>query len=87
MTGYIHVKEAAKLWNIGERQVSHLCKIGKVNGAVKQGRTWMIPVDAEKPTDNRVVSGEYKNWRRKNKVERQDVSLLFGIMSIKRWRE
>ena len=39
MTGYIHVKEAAKLWNIGERQVSHLGKIGKVNGAVKQGRT------------------------------------------------
>ena len=59
MTGYIHVKEAAKLWNIGERQVSHLCKIGKVNGAVKQGRTWMIPVDAEKPADQRIKTGAY----------------------------
>ena len=59
MTGYIHVKEAAKLWNIGERQVSHLCKIGKVNGAVKQGRTWMIPADAEKPADQRIKTGAY----------------------------
>ena len=59
MTGYIHVKEAAKLWNIGERQVSHLCKIGKVNGALKQGRSWMIPVDAEKPADQRIKTGAY----------------------------
>ena len=59
MTGYIHVKEAAKLWNIGERQVSHLCKIGKVNGALKQGRSWMIPVDAENPADQRIKTGAY----------------------------
>ena len=59
MTGYMHVKEAAKLWNIGERQVSHLCKIGKVKGAVKQGRAWMIPADAEKPADQRVKTGAY----------------------------
>ena len=59
MTGDIHVKEAAKLWNIGERQVSHLCKIGKVNGALKQGRSWMIPVDAEKPADQRIKTGAY----------------------------
>ena len=31
-----------------------------------------IPVNAEKPTDNRVTSGEYKNWRNKNKKDNQD---------------
>ena len=68
MTGYIHVKEAAKLWNIGERQVSHLCKIGKVNGAVKQGRTWMIPVDAEKPADQRIKTGAYMQSAKAEKL-------------------
>ena len=59
MTGYMHVKDAAALWKIGERQVSHLCKIGKVNGAVKQGRSWMIPADAKKPADQRIKTGAY----------------------------
>lgn len=27
------------------------------------------PFDAKKPTDNRVLSGEYKNWRKKKHKE------------------
>lgn len=53
------VKEAAKLWNITERQVCNLCKEGKIKGAEKQGRTWIIPIDTEKPIDKRVKSGAY----------------------------
>ena len=37
MADFISVKDAAKLWNISERQVSGLCKSGKINGAVKCG--------------------------------------------------
>ena len=51
------VKDAAALWNISERQVSGLCSRGKISGAVKQGRSWMIPTTAEKPADQRVKSG------------------------------
>lgn len=60
MSNTMFVKEAAKLWDISERRVSALCKDGKIKGAKKQGKSWLIPVDAEKPADRRVKSGAYK---------------------------
>ena len=59
MANYMNTKEAAALWNISERQVSHLCKSGSIPGAVKQGRSWRIPADAPKPADRRVKTGVY----------------------------
>lgn len=53
------VREAAKLWNLTERRITTLCKEGKIKGAEKNGRSWHIPIDAEKPADNRVKSGFY----------------------------
>ena len=38
-------------------KVSGLCSRGKIPGAVKQRRSWMIPTTAEKPADQRVKSG------------------------------
>ena len=60
MADTITVKEAAKLWNITERGVSALCKDGKIKGAEKLGRRWLIPADAAKPSDSRIKSGAYK---------------------------
>ena len=60
MADTITVKEAAKLWDITERRVSSLCKDGKIKGAEKHGRRWLIPADASKPSDNRIKSGAYK---------------------------
>ena len=60
MADTMYVKDAAKLWNISERRVSTLCKEGKIVGAKKQGKSWLIPADAKKPTDARVKSGIYK---------------------------
>lgn len=54
--GYISVGEIANKWNISIRQVQHLCKIGRVNGAVRIGQIWAIPEDAGKPKDNRYKS-------------------------------
>ena len=47
------VKEAAKLWEISERRVMILCKEGKIEGATKNGHSWAIPANAEKPADAR----------------------------------
>lgn len=46
-------KEAAKLWGISERRVAFLCKEGKITGAYKQGKNWLIPTYTPKPTDHR----------------------------------
>jgi hypothetical protein len=47
-----------------------MCSEGKIPGASKFGRDWAVPKDAEKPTDGRVTTGEYRNWR-KQKVEQK----------------
>jgi len=64
MADIMFVKDAAKLWNITERRVSALCKAGKIEGAIKQGKSWIIPTNANKPADNRVKTGAYKTIAR-----------------------
>lgn len=67
MSDTMFVKDAARLWNISERRVSALCKKGQIKGAVKHGKSWIIPIDAKKPADGRIKSGAYiKNIRPKN---------------------
>ena len=52
------VKEVAKKWDVTPRQVQLLCANGRILGAVRFGRAWVIPTDAEKPKDGR---GNRKN--------------------------
>ena len=52
-------KELALEWNLSERTISHLCNEGKISGAVKKGKSWQIPDDAEKPVDGRITDGKY----------------------------
>ena len=47
---YLKVNEVAEKWNISERSVRNYCAQGRVEGAVLNGKTWMIPEGAEKPT-------------------------------------
>ena len=53
-------KEKAIEWGVSERTVNNLCKNKRIPGAVKDGKEWQIPDDAEKPIDKRVKSGNYK---------------------------
>ena len=50
---YMTIAEASERWGISQRQVQHLCTLGSVKGAVKFGRAWMIPKNANKPVDGR----------------------------------
>lgn len=70
MENYITIKELAEKWDITPRRIQKLCSEGKLPGAVKFGRDWAIPRDIERPSDNRITTGEYKDWRKKaNKNE------------------
>lgn len=62
------VKEAAKLWDISERRVTVLCRDGRISGAKKKNGLWHIPMDAEKPMDNRIKTGTYKKNNRPEKL-------------------
>ena len=53
MSAYISVEETAKKWNLSQRRVQDLCRMGKVPEARRFGTNWMIPADALRPADGR----------------------------------
>lgn len=62
------IKQAALLWNISERRVAVLCREGRIHGAKKRGKNWIIPSDAKKPEDKRIKSGIYQTQGTKEKL-------------------
>jgi len=65
------VKDAARTWNVTERQLIKYLAHERIPGAVKIGNTWMIPKDAQKPEDRRKY-----NRHRPKKVETALYSIL-----------
>ena len=45
---YMTLKQAGEKWNISPRQINYYCSDGRIPGAEKIGRVWLIPKDAEK---------------------------------------
>ena len=56
---YLSTFEVAEKWGISPRRVGILCNNDRIPGAQRAGRRWIIPEDAEKPTDARIKSGKY----------------------------
>lgn len=50
---YIKVKGAAEKWGLSDRRVRILCEQNRIDGVIKEGRTYLIPADAIKPVDGR----------------------------------
>ncbi len=50
---YLKIDQVAASWGISPRRLQTLCSQGKIDGAVRFGRAWMIPKDAKKPVDGR----------------------------------
>jgi len=61
---YITAQQAAERWSISDRRVRVLCADGKITGAVKDGKSYKIPTNAEKPADRRikVIDNETANY-------------------------
>ena len=54
MAEYMTTKEASEKWNITERRINVLCKEGRISGAYKEDKRWVIPINAVKPADKRL---------------------------------
>ena len=50
---YLTSVEMSEKWGITGRRISVLCAEGRIEGAVKKGKTWLIPSDTQKPADAR----------------------------------
>lgn len=57
---YLTTVEMSKKWNISSRRIGVLCTERRIDGAIKKGKMWLIPADAEKPTDARFKSNNTK---------------------------
>lgn len=51
---YSTTTEISKEWNISSRRIGILCTEGRIEGAIKKGKMWLIPSDAKKPEDGRL---------------------------------
>lgn len=59
---FMTTKEAVKKWNISQRRIRQLLQNGRIEGAVKNGNSWNIPIDAIKPVDKRVIKSGSPNF-------------------------
>lgn len=50
---YLTAAEISKYWNISSRMVAYYCEAGRINGAIKKGKAWLIPLNTKKPVDRR----------------------------------
>ena len=52
---FMTTKEAVIKWKISERRIRQLLQDGRIEGAVKVGNNWNIPINASKPADKRSI--------------------------------
>ena len=50
---FMTTTELSEKWNISPRRVAVLCEEERITGAIKKGKTWLIPSDTIKPEDKR----------------------------------
>ena len=55
---FMTVNEASAKWGISDRRIRVLCAEGKISGAIKEGKSWKIPLGTVKPIDGRYKSNE-----------------------------
>lgn len=55
---YLNITETAEKWGISPRRLQTLCANGKVEGATRFGKAWMIPKNTQKPIDGRTKASK-----------------------------
>lgn len=66
---FLKIDDVAARWGISPRRLQTLCAQGKIEGATRFGRAWMIPKDAKKPVDGRTKAS------RETQGEKSDIAI------------
>lgn len=61
MESYLSLREAAEKWGVSARRVNQYCSEGRIPGAQRIGKSWVIPTDAQKPEDPRRTRQQAKS--------------------------
>lgn len=54
---FLKAKDVAEAWGVSPRRIQAMCAGGRIEGAVRFGRDWMIPQSTPKPQDGRTKNG------------------------------
>lgn len=57
MSKMMTISEAVEKWGISNSMLARLCREGRIPGAEKVKKSWMIPADAQYPADARTKKG------------------------------
>ncbi len=57
---YLKINDVAAEWGISPRRLQTLCAQGKIQGATRFGRAWMIPKATPKPADGRTKAARHE---------------------------
>jgi len=69
---YMTTEQAAEKWGISDRRARLLCGRARIDGAHKEGRSYLVPADAAKPSDGR---------RRGDSVVPQEYAVIYGTVA------
>ena len=73
---YIKVSKAAEKWGLSTRRVRVLCAEGKIDGVIRKGNLYMIPVNAVKPKDRRMNRSAFLEGIEKKKAKLSELRPL-----------
>ena len=83
MEKFMTTREASEKWNITERRINVLCKEGRIPGAYKDNKRWLIPDKTEKPADKR-LKGRSRVPVAEEKITGKKLPLPIGISDYRK---
>ena len=72
---YLTATELSKVWNISTRRIGVLCTEGRVDGAIKKGKMWLIPDTAQKPADARYKKNKHNAQNKRRRQTELEITL------------
>ena len=72
---YLKIEEMSRRWDISPRRLQTLCAEGKIEGALRFGRAWMIPAEAVRPADGRTKAVREANQADGTELRERDIPL------------
>ena len=79
---FLTVKQFSKIWEISERRIVKLCKEDRIPGAVKNGKTWVIPENTIKPADKRNNISKYINTEKRIAIFNFNTEFGYTVISL-----
>ena len=77
---YLHTTQAASLLGISSRRLRKLLQEGRVMGAYKSGKFWLIPLHNGMPVIKKAKRGQAGTWKRGKEPEKSIVHINSNVI-------